>query len=337
MTWIELSLESSYEAVDWVRSLLAAHQIRAEISVTSPATPANPESLEQSAAEGFPLHVSVWLPEQPGVRQQVDEISQILAPLHRTGMTSELAIATLAHKPEASTQVASPQYRVGNRLVIVTGTQPLKPQENTAFGLNANDLAIYLPDSQAFGSGLHPTTRLSLELLEQYVSPGMMALDLGSGSGVLAVAMAKLGATVTALDNDPVAVEATQAAIAHNGLTTQVTVRAGSLGVGATMGHWMGGTVSEEMEDLEAIAPDAQFDLIMANIPARVNIALAASFAQALQDPSHSAKSTKTLITAGYTIDYAADVNAAMVEAGFAPINRNQRGEWVALVHQFEG
>jgi ribosomal protein L11 methyltransferase len=340
MAWIELSLESTWEAVDWVRSLLAAHQIQAEIRVTPHATlgttPENAEPLKPSADEGFPLHLSVWLPDQPGGRQQVDEIAQILAPLHRTGMTTELAIATLSHQPEASNQVAIAQHRVGTRLVIVTGAQPSELQDKAKLGLNGNDIAIYLPDSQAFGSGLHPTTRLSLGLLEQHITPGIVALDLGSGSGVLAVAMAKLGAIVTALDNDPMAVEATQAAIAQNGLTAQVTARAGSLGVGTTMGHWMGGAVSEAMEGIDAIAPDAQFALIMANIPARVNIALAESFAQALQGSSYPRKSTKTLITAGYTIDYEEDVNAAMVGAGFSPTHRTQQGEWVALVHQFE-
>jgi len=77
---------------------------------------------------------------------------------------------------------------------------------------------VVVEPAQAFGTGAHPTTRLSLELLLELGPRGSLA-DLGSGSGVLAIAAARLGfAPVTAVDNDPVALEATRANARTNGV-----------------------------------------------------------------------------------------------------------------------
>ena len=77
---------------------------------------------------------------------------------------------------------------------------------------------LVIDPAQAFGTGAHPTTRLSLELLLG-VEPRGALTDLGCGSGVLAIAAAKLGfAPVTAVDNDPAAVEATRANARANGV-----------------------------------------------------------------------------------------------------------------------
>jgi ribosomal protein L11 methyltransferase len=87
---------------------------------------------------------------------------------------------------------------------------------------------IVIDPAQAFGTGAHPTTRLSLELLlevapgREAVSGGVPLVDLGCGSGVLAIAAAKLGfAPITALDHDPAAIEATLDNAAANGVTLE--------------------------------------------------------------------------------------------------------------------
>ena len=90
----------------------------------------------------------------------------------------------------------------------------------------ADCVDVAIDPAQAFGTGAHPTTRLSLELLLE-VAPGAGAaplplVDLGCGSGVLAIAAAKLGfAPVTALDHDPAAIEATLDNARANGVTLQ--------------------------------------------------------------------------------------------------------------------
>ena len=153
----------------------------------------------------------------------------------------------------------------------------------------------------------------------------MHTLDLGSGSGILSVAIAKLGASVLAIDNDSIAVTATQDAVQLNQVASQVTVICGSLGSASQLGHWLGGDSIESVPEIKA---NAQFDLIVANIFARIHISLAAEFYKALRSTSmHSG----ILITAGYTSDREEDITAAMREAGLVVYDRVQINEWIAI------
>ena len=132
---------------------------------------------------------------------------------------------------------------------------------------------------------------------------------------------------VLAIDNDRIAVSATQDAVERNQVSSQVTVTEASLGSASQLGHWMGGDSIEAVTEIKA---NGQFDLIVANIFARVHISLAAEFYKALRNTStHSG----ILITAGYTSDREEDVTSAMIEAGFAVCDRAQIDEWIAIVY----
>jgi ribosomal protein L11 methyltransferase len=165
-------------------------------------------------------------------------------------------------------------------------------------------------------------------MLERHILPGMNVLDLGCGSGILSVAMAKLGANVLALDNDSVAVQATQDAVSLNGVEGQVTVMEGSLGAGSDLGHWMG---RETLSNVPTINQAATFDLIAANILARIHVALADDFARSLR---RTTAQTGFLITAGFTSDYKDDVSTALVESGLELVDCETLNEWVAFAHR---
>lgn len=93
------------------------------------------------------------------------------------------------------------------------------------------ELVIELDPGMAFGTGLHPTTRLCLAALERYMTPGLKVLDVGTGSGILAIAAAKLGAReVDARDIDPIAVETANKNAEINGVAQIVHVSSGSIG-----------------------------------------------------------------------------------------------------------
>ena len=310
MSWIELSLKATPEAVDWVCTLLAEVHYTGEIQI-------NDSSPDRSTDHqpDWVFTVCLYLSDQVS-RSQLEKIAELLSPLQRTGLTSALEIATVKEKP---TKASDRVHRIGSRFVVLAPDIRYQPQPT--------DILLKLEPSLSFGSGFHPATRLSLDLLERQVNPAMSVLDLGCGSGILSVAIAKLGATVLALDNDPIAVQATQKAVEQNGVESQVKVIEGSLGRGSHLGHWMGGATQEKVP---AIAPAADFDLIVANIFARVHIALAADFRLAL-------RSSGLAIAAGFTIEYADQVTTAFTEAGFAEVDRARSHEWVALAYRLIG
>jgi ribosomal protein L11 methyltransferase len=313
MSWMELSVDTTREAVDWVCTLLGETQPTADVQV-APYQP-TPESLPDAAPWAFTI--CFYLPYDTRASASVDAIDQQLSPLHRTGLTTELQVSVIAEKPDAAIDPLI--HRVGQRFVVLAPDTPYRSQPE--------EIPLRLKTSLAFGSGLHPATMLSLRLIERYVVPSMNALDLGSGSGILSVAMAKLGAQVLALDNDSIAVQATQDAIDRNGVAQQVTAMAGSLGRGSNLGHWMNGHLQDTVP---SIAPSGAFDLIVANILARVHIDLAPDFQQALRRD----RQPGLLITAGFTTDYEADVTSALVAVGFETIDAERSNEWVALIHR---
>jgi ribosomal protein L11 methyltransferase len=202
-----------------------------------------------------------------------------------------------------------------------------------------DDLVLRLDPGMAFGTGLHPTTQLCVGFVEQHVRPNMRVLDLGCGSGILAIAAARLGASVLALDTDPIAVTATRENVARNEVGERVTVAEGSLGGGAELGHWLGWEAEnqEPRTKNQLTAPQEQFsdlgsrffgfDVIVANIIARVLAALAGDMAGALAPGG-------TLIASGIIADREHEVVGAFAQAGLSPLERRQEGDWVALVYQ---
>jgi ribosomal protein L11 methyltransferase len=165
----------------------------------------------------------------------------------------------------------------------------------------------------AFGTGLHPTTRLCLEALEEYVKPGEPAhiLDLGTGSGILAIAAAKIAgpqASLVALDTDMVAVEATRENVERNGLTQQIEVGQGSTDVA------------------RAYAP---YSLIVANILASVIIDLSGSLYELLEPGG-------TLISSGIFIERGEKVKEALNAAGPPVRVEKQEGDWLCLISERE-
>jgi ribosomal protein L11 methyltransferase len=212
-------------------------------------------------------------------------------------------------------------HRIGQRFVVLTPNTPYESQQE-------DEVILRLKTTLSFGSGLHPTTMLSLQLLERYIVPAMNVLDFGSGSGILSIAMAKLGASVLAIDNDDIAVQSTQDAIYRNGVETQVTAMKGSLGHGGDLGHWLG---SYTLDNVSTIESNQIFDLIVANIQARIHIALAPDFQQAVRRDDEY---TGLLIAAGFTTDYENEVTTALGKAGFEVVDRESLNEWVGLAYR---
>ncbi len=322
MTWVELSFEATSEAVDWVCTLLAGANYTGEIQIKElTEASSDPCTDPDRSSSEFTFIVQLYLPDAS--RSDVEAVRNLFSSLYRTTMITFPEAIVVPENPTTSGSSNLPLSRIGNRFVILPFKASYTPQ-------SASEILIELKSTLAFGSGFHPATRLSLQLLERYVRPEMNVLDLGSGSGILTVAAAKLGAQVVALDNDRIAVESTQSAVELNGVTAQVTVLEGSLGQGSDLGHWMGGEVAETASRLDV---HDRFDLIVANIFARVHIALAADFQQALRQSDQGG----WLIAAGFTADYEPEITAAFAQAGFAVVECERMAEWVAIAFRLTG
>ena len=312
MSWIELKLNTTHEAVDWVCTLLAESIDINNVDITEYGESDSPNS-------DWKFTIRLYLPYDVTARTRLENIENLLSPLHRTGMTTAMETTVVEKKIRYAPEPLV--HRIGNKFIIVSSDTPAQSDP-------ADKITLKLRKTLAFGSGLHPATILSLRLLERHITPKMDVLDFGSGSGILSVAMAKLGANVLALDNDSIAVQATQETVFLNGVQQQVKVMSGSLGCGCELGHWMGGNtvkdVSPEVKDT--------FDLIVANIFARANIALADDFRRSL---SHNKTQPGLLITSGFTTDHEENVTTALNKAGFEVIDCERLNEWVALTHQY--
>lgn len=137
--------------------------------------------------------------------------------------------------------------RAGRHIVLQPAWLPVAEEA-------ADDLVLVLDPGRSFGSGSHPSTRLVLAVLEDLITGGERVLDVGSGSGVLAVAACRLGAaSAVALDIDPAAIEATVANAAANGVADRIVASTAALAT-------IAGT----------------FDVVVANIGVRVLGQLAA-------------------------------------------------------------
>jgi ribosomal protein L11 methyltransferase len=189
--------------------------------------------------------------------------------------------------------------RIGQHLVLKLPEQQYSAAQD--------DIVIDLEPGMAFGTGLHATTHTCLRCLEQLIPPGDRLLDMGTGSGVLAIAGARLGAgRVLALDNDPVAVGVARDNISLNGLTDFVDVREGSI---------------EYLPDHREPA----FDGIVVNIFAEVIVDMIKRGLASFLKPGG------WLIASGILASLESEVRAVFRSCGLHDISRDQQEEWVTL------
>jgi len=208
---------------------------------------------------------------------------------------------------------------VGQSILIVPAWEKHEPVPG--------EVDIQLEPGMAFGTGLHPTTRQCLEALEVHLTPGCTVLDVGTGSGILTIAAAKLGArSVLALDTDPVAVAVAQENATRNGVAGQVTVRHGSLPGGISEG-WM--PRYDSAQEPVFLLDEGLFDVVMANILAPVIVGMVPALAARMSPKGR-------LIAAGIIASQEADVVSALQGQGLQVTNRAQETDWVALVARRE-
>ncbi len=186
---------------------------------------------------------------------------------------------------------------IGKRTVIVPAWESYEP--------NDGEIVVKMDPGMAFGTGSHETTRLVIELLEKYTKAGARMLDVGCGSGILAICASKLGAgECKAYDIDPVAVKVANENIVHSGQTN----------------------ITCEVSDLlrQVDLTGGGYDLICANIVADIIIRMTPDIGRFMNDGC-------VLLCSGIIRERADDVISKLDECGLGVIERLDDNGWCAL------
>jgi ribosomal protein L11 methyltransferase len=299
--WLELAVEADVEAVEAVSEILG----RAAPGGTSvePGFELTDEGLGARVDPSRPAIVRAYVPARDPavVETAVADVDAALGHLRAFELRPigplQTRLVDEADWAEAW-KAHFPVLRVGRRLVV----RPTWRRHRRG----PDDVVLALDPGMAFGTGLHPTTRLCLAAIEALADRGGLAgarvLDVGCGSGILAIAALRLGArTALGVDTDPIAIESTAANARRNRLVRRLRARAGSLPTGEP-GH----------------------DVVLANLIAGLLVTLAGPLRDELRPGG-------TLLASGIFVDRVRDVEAAFAAAGLEVRGRSAEGDWVAL------
>ena len=310
MDWIELTVHTTTQGAEVVSDALmlsgaTGTMVEDRADIPDPDKPNGYwEIIDPKLIDSLPEDVQVHAWFEPdatfqerlqALRSQLD-MNRRLAPEVDLGT---LAIDTVNVKDEDWSEVWKQFYkpfRAGKSLVVKPTWEPYTPQPG--------DRVIEIDPGMAFGSGTHETTGMCLELLEEAVHGGERVIDVGTGSGILAIGAALLGAKdVLAIDIDPTAVKVARENVAHNHLEQTITTLEGNL--------------------LEKV--DAQCEVCVANIIADV----ICMFAAPLND--HIVPGG-LFICSGIIKEREQDVTDALLAANYSILEIRRKGEWVAMI-----
>jgi ribosomal protein L11 methyltransferase len=297
MRWLELTVEADVEAVEAVSEVLG--RVAAGTAVRPTRLLRDPgDELAVREDPAAPYEVTAHIPDDAAAAGAVDATERALWHLQAFGLRP---VGTLRVRGvddvdwlERWKDGYAPQ-RIGRVVIVPSWLEAeLEPVE----------VAVRLDPGMAFGTGLHPTTRGCLALLQRIGPMPPRALDVGSGSGILALAALRLGAgQVDCLDTDAEAVRATLANAEANGLAGRVAAIQGSLPA------WPAG---------------APYPLVLANLVAAVLVELAPRLAAHLAPGG-------TLVASGIIADRQDEVETAFEAAGLHIGERLLDGDWATL------
>jgi ribosomal protein L11 methyltransferase len=215
--------------------------------------------------------------------------------------------------------------RVGTRLLVVPVFEAEDRGQSTEFGPDV--LPLLIQPGMAFGTASHPTTRMCLHLLEQYMRTGLTVLDLGCGTGILAIAAAKLGAgRVDAIDIDPGSIQVARANLALNRVSDRVTLQHGSLDVVSSEDPRGAFDIQGDSSPTGPPSTRNPFDLILANL-------LTGVIKELLQTglPELLGKGG-VLIASGIRSSELESIQAALLGSGLRLDQSVEQDGWCALV-----
>ncbi len=311
--WLEVSVKVNHEAEEVTAEILREAGARNGVAIEDPVlyeTLRN--SLPFELCDPLPentdfsvVTITAYYPEDTELTERLQKIEAELAAVEKRIGKFRFGPALFRHVTEEDWSDEWKQYfhvtRVGKHIVIKPSWEDYEPEPE--------DVVLELDPGMAFGTGTHPTTVLVLEALEKMIRPDTTVFDVGTGSGILAMTAAKLGAkNVKAVDIDGVAVRTAKENIEKAGMQDRIEVRQGDL---------LHGT-------------DGKADVIVANILADIIIML-------LPDIPGKLKEGGLFFASGIIEDYQQDVTEAAEKAGLRVKETTRIKDWVGLLMEKAG
>ena len=299
--WVEISVEADSEAVEAVSEILG--RVAPTGTSVEPGFELVDEGLGARVDATRPAIVRAYVEASDPeiVERTVEEVTQALGHLQVFDLRPIGEVTTrLVDEADWAEEWKRhfPVLRVGRRVVI----RPTWRRHRAV----RDEVVLALDPGMAFGTGLHPTTRLCLAALEGLADRsalvGRRLLDVGCGSGILAIAGVRLGAaSALGVDTDPIAIEATTANARRNRIGRRIRAREGTLPSG-----------------------EGPFDVVVANLIASLLVRLAGDLAGEVAGGG-------TLLASGIFVDRETEVRDGFAAAGLRVTNRLAEGDWVAL------
>lgn len=300
MYWLEISVTTDGEAAEALSEVLRPYAYDQGVVIEQLG---NAHSLDPSALEPE-VTVKIFVPEDEDSPDLRRKLMEALYHMNRLYPVGEPRFRELQEEDWANAWRENYHpFRVGRRLWI-------QPSWEEIDDLTTEDVVITLDPGMAFGTGLHPSTQMCLKALEDYIQPGYDVLDVGTGSGILSIAAAKLGAAkIVAFDNDCQAVRSARMNAIQNAVDRKMFLYQGEI---TALGS-------------------SSWNLVMVNILAPVIISLLNEI-----DILHHLKRGGQAILSGIIEEQVGDVRRAVKDAGGSVINDLKVRDWVCLVVEKE-
>ena len=305
MKWCEISIQTSHEAVELIAEIfrdLGASGVVIEDPelVNDYITSGKWDYTDIPIAKETEVVVEkAYLPVNGELEGRIQTLQQEIKALESRGVNTAPAVLTTAELQDEDWSDTWKQYfhteKPGERVVIKPTWEEYEPKDD--------EVIIELDPGAAFGTGTHATTSMCIRQLEKLVKPGMTVFDVGTGSGILSIISAKLGATnIQAVDYDDSVLKIVEENLEQNNVQDIISV-----------------AQSDLMQNVHGKA-----ELVIANIIADIIIRLFDQLDEHLEKGG-------TLLTSGIIEDRIEDVLAAAEKHGYGVVERLENKGWACI------